>query len=213
MARLGDQTGSIQDGAGLTTGNAWRHWLRMDAKPQQMQLVADLTKLLAGNMPGMEIDVSYSDRWKRDCVTFVWEGFTDLLPEERFHRLIQAIPEAFRTTRLKGLVWLELAPGEAIDEFMAYPRSEDVAPRESSIYAGLLDTDFFDAIDAGLGPLPKETCQGDFAMMARILTSLKFTDAQIRDAKLVFIRHGAYCDCQVYFTAQQELAKLYVGAA
>lgn len=171
------------------------------------KLESELTELLSPSFPGIHVSVDHSDRWDRMCVMFTWEGFTDLLPEERFHRLVTHIPEKVRETKLAGFVWLELAKGESIDEFLHLPRSEDVADREEGIYNTLLKAKFFDTLKQSLKPSPAKACKGDFVHVAKVLAERKYTPAKIRDAKLVFIRHGAYCDCQVVDTIQAELAK------
>ena len=177
------------------------------------RLAADLTRLLAGGFPGIVVEVIQSERWDRPCVTFRWAGFAGLLPEERFHRLMGAIPEGFRTERLGGLVWLELAPRETVDAFLNLPRSEDVVDAEASVYTDLLQVGFFESLAKSLGPSPKMNCPGDFSVSAALLADRRRSVGQIRDAKLVFIRHGAYCDCQVLESVGPALAELHVGAA
>ena len=130
-----------------------------------------------------------------------------------FQRLATVIPEGFRQDRLGGLVWLELAPGETIDALLELPRSEDIAEREGAIYAGLLTVEFFDALSKALGAATAKNCPGDFSTSATILARRRYSAEQIRDAKLAFIRHGAYCDCQALLTARTALAELAAGVA
>ena len=118
----------------------------MTGKVAERRLAADLARLLAPRFPGIAVQVGEHERWDRPCVTFRWAGFADLLPEERFHRLVRAIPEAFRTDRLGGFVWLELAPHETVEAFLNLPRSEDVADSEASILSGLVEVGFFDSL-------------------------------------------------------------------
>jgi hypothetical protein len=131
------------------------------------------------------------------CATFRWTGFKGLLTEERFHRLTTVIPADFRNTRMKGFAWLELAPGEDVDEVLAMPRSEDVAAREKDIRKKLDKAGFLDALGEALGEKPQEECGGDFAHTVSVLKAKKWSEKDIIDAKLVFIRGGIYCDCQV----------------
>jgi hypothetical protein len=160
-------------------------------------LEAELAETLGGKFRGMEVSVEHSRRWNRMCATFRWKGFAGLLPEERFHRLTTVIPAEFRNTRMKGFVWLELAPGEEVDQVLAMPRSEDVAPREKAIRQRLTKAGFFDALQEALGDSPQEECDGDFARTLSVLKQKKWSSEDITDAKLVFIRGGVYCDCQV----------------
>lgn len=176
------------------------------------RLGTDLTRLLAEGFPGMVVEVGANERWDRPCIKFCWSGFAGLLPEERFHRLVGAIPEAFRTDRLGGFVWLELAPRETIETFLELARSEDVAEREGSVYCGLLDAGFFESLAESLGGSPEKACPGDFSTSADVLADKCFSSGRIRDAKLVFIRCGAYCDCQVLESVCSALAELHASA-
>ncbi len=185
----------------------------MATKNKDADLQQELTTLVETKFPGMTVDVGTSAHWDRPCVTFLWDGFADLLPEERYHRLATVIPERVRTERLKGFVWLELAVNESVDDFLKQPRSEDIAPKQRSIYRKLIDAGFFDALSKKAGPSPDTSCRGDFRVTNATLESKKFSKNAARDAKLVFIRHGVFCDCQVLLTAQTALAEANIGAA
>ncbi|RME36294.1 MAG: hypothetical protein D6788_11885 [Planctomycetota bacterium] len=185
----------------------------MPGKRTNATLEADLSALLADRFPGMEITVGHSERWNAPCVTFRWAGFAELLPEERFQRLATVIPEPFRRERMAGYVWLELAPEETVDAFLKLPRSEDVVERAGGIYADLSRSGFFDALEEALAPSPDKRCGGDFTASVRILEEKGFAPERIVDARLLFIHHGVYCDCQVLQTIRSELAKRYAGVA
>lgn len=178
-----------------------------------VEIQGELRAMLADAFPGLNMTVEHSERWDRPCVTFAWSGFRGLLPEERFHRLVQAIPESFRTARMSGFVWLELAPGERVDAFLKLPRSEDVADKGATIYAGLCDAGFFDALRKRMGRSPQKTCRSGFAEAEVALGDKKYNDVRRTEVKLLFIRHGVYCDCQVLETLEPELARLHSGAA
>jgi hypothetical protein len=184
----------------------------MTTRTRTATIQTKLAAMLAEPFPGLTVEVGHSERWKRDCVTFRWDGFAGLLPEERFHRLTRMIPEGFRESHLKGFVWLELAPDETIDAFLALPRSEDAADREPDVYATLQRIGFFDALLEAMAPSPGEVCRGDFSYAEAILATEKLTPPEVRNAKLVFIRHGVYCDCQILETVQPALAELYGNA-
>lgn len=175
------------------------------------KLVTDLQELLAEHLPGVQVSVEHSDRWNRMCVTFVWSEFKNLLPEERFRRLLTHIPERFAAERLNGYVWLELADDESVDDFLKLPRSEDIASRESEIYRGLVKVGFFDSLRSAMKPSPAKACKGDFSQTAKVLSAAGKSAVKSVDAKLLFIRHGAYCDCQVVDTIESELAKEHAG--
>lgn len=177
------------------------------------RLQRDLLVMLQPSFPGITVAVGPDERWNRMCVVFRWPGFAELLPEERFQRLATVIPEEFRKDRLAGFVWLELAPDETVDAFLELPRSEDVAKREGLIYAGLVQAGLFEALTRALGPATAKNCPGDFSTLAAILARRSYPDHQIREAKLAFIRHGAYCDCQALWLARHALAELYDDVA
>ncbi len=185
----------------------------MTGKNIDNELQQELATLVETKFPGMSVEVGHSARWDRPCVTFTWDGFADLLPEERYHRLATVIPERVRDERLKGFVWLELAAGESIDDFLKQPRSEDVASKQREIYRKLIDSGFFDALSKAAGPSPDTSCRGDFRVANTTFVSKKFSAKAARDAKLAFILHGVYCDCQILLTAHTALAEANVGAA
>jgi len=180
----------------------------MEAK-RQRELEKELSAALGRSFPGLSVEIAHSDRWKRMAVTFRWAGFADLLPEERFHRLVGELPEDILKKKLDGFVWLELTAEESVDEFLELPRSEDVAPKERDICEALKKLKFFDALQESLGRSPQKKCTGDFAKSEAALKSAKAPATRVREAKLVFIRHGAYCDCQVLQTVAPALARQY----
>lgn len=185
----------------------------MTVRTRGETLEAKLVAMLADLFPGITVEVGRSKRWNRMCATFRWSGFAGLMPEERFQRLAKAIPEGFRESQMKGFVWLELAPEETLESFLKLPRSEDVTDQEPALYDELLGAGFFEALDEAMGVSPGESCRGDFSQVEVILSAEHFSKDKIRDAKLVFIRHGVYCDCQILETAQPALAELYADKA
>lgn len=185
----------------------------MATEKQDRKLEMDLVAMVARSFPGMTVEARHSKRWDSMCLTFRWSGFAGLLPEERFQRLVTVISESFREERLSGCVWLELAQNETIDQFLKMPRSEDIVDRVQVIFADLQERGFFDALRQALNPMPTKACKGDFARTVGALSRGRSTDKITQDAKLLFIRHGAYCDCQVLAEVEPALSKLAVGAA
>ncbi len=181
----------------------------MAKKKRDRKLEADLAKLLEPHYPGMGVRAEHSARWDRMCATFTWEGFAGLLPEERFQRLVRVIPEDFRQERLAGYVWLELEPEQSIDDFLKLPRSEDVEPREHELYEAVMKVGVFDALAERLGDEPTKICGGSLAELEVILKQKKMSKRRAVGCKLMFIRHGAFCDCQVLLTVRAVLADLY----
>lgn len=185
----------------------------MSGSTDDNNLRAELLMMLEPHFPGISVEIAHSKRWNRKTLTFRWVAFTDLLPEERFERLTRVLKEDYRRERLPGFLWLELAADESIDDFLKLPRSEDVTEHEHELYRRLLDVGFFDRLDKTLGARPKRKCGGDFSAAREVLKKAKADKETIQNAKLVFIRHGVYCDCQVLASAKPALEKLYAGAA
>lgn len=173
----------------------------------------ELAKILAPTFPGITVELAHSARWNRPCVTFRSREFTGLLPEERYHRLVAVIPSAFREENMAGLIWVELAEGESLEEFLKLPRSEDVSSREKKIYSKLMEGQVFDLLAESMGPSPDKRCHGNFEALVSTLSSKRFSPAGVTDAKLLMIRHHAYCDCQVLLTAWPALRRLFADAA
>jgi|CXWL01.1.fsa_nt_gi hypothetical protein len=176
-------------------------------------LKRELAATLSAKFPGISIEVAHSAKWNRPCVTFTSRDFANLLPEERFHRLVAAIPTEFREQKMAGFVWLELAEGETVEKFLKLPRSEDIADREAEIYGQLASAKFFDSLAESMGTSPDKRCGGDFRELIRILSARKLSAENVRDARLLMIRYRAYCDCQILLTAMPELARLFANAA
>lgn len=179
----------------------------MSALKSEKKLETELAAMLAEAFSGISVTVEHLARWDRMGVTFRWSGFAELLPEERFRRLVSHIPEEFREKHLAGFVWLELAPNETVDEFLRLPRSEDVAGREAKIFRALVAEGVIDTIRKAMRPTPSRACKGDFSFTIDALSSSANAAERIRDAKLLFMRHGAYCDCQAVDTVAPELQK------
>ncbi|MCP4592709.1 MAG: DUF2695 domain-containing protein [bacterium] len=161
-----------------------------------------LAGMLAKQFPGITVEVGRSERWKRTALTFCWAGFDDLLPEERFHRLFHSIGEEFYEEHLRGCVWFELGSSESVDDFLKLPRSEDIHDREASVIEQLNQAGFFSTLAEELGAEPTATCGGDFSGVRRVLTTKDLSADILRDALLVLMRNGAFCDCEALFNAQ-----------
>lgn len=197
----------------LTARRSRGEWPGMEGNRQHKWIEAELRASLTPKFPGMTIQVAHSDRWKRMCVTFRWSGFVGLLPEERFHCLVEMVSAQFRRSHLQGFVWLELAPDETVEAYLQLPRSEDVNERAPAIYGDLLSAGFFDALDTALGPRPKGKCRGGFLSTKTVLSAGNYSPPRICDAKLLFIGQGVYCDCQVLETVRPKLAQLDTSVA
>lgn len=179
------------------------------AGAKQPQLLRQkLLDILEPHLPGIEVQVVRSQRWRRLTVTFRHQKFAPLLPEQRFRALLQMIPSGLYETDLRGAVWLELAPGETEQDLIQARRSEDVAGAEANIARKLRRVGFFEALEEALGESPIEACGGDFAFSRKVLTDKGIVGDEQRDTCLVFIRRGAYCDCEALLAAAPALTRL-----
>lgn len=169
----------------------------MAAKKTDSALAKELTELLSPACPGIQVDVGISDRWKRMCLTFRWPGFADLLPEERFRLLARRIPVEFLDKNCPNAVWLELTPSESIDDFLALPRSEDIADRAPAILKTLVDANFFALLEDELVRVPPARHPDDFTYCKRVLAAGNAKPEQTREACLAFMHHKAYNDWEV----------------
>jgi len=180
------------------------------ATSKQHALIRDrLLQLLAPAMPGIQVQVGTSRKWRRTRLTFRHASFADLLPEQRFRRILQRIPNDFYEQYLRGAVWFELAPGETEEDALRAPRSEDVADQEPRIARALLKAGFFDALEEAMGPDPLDSGSADFQVSRKLLEERGVTGDDQRDACLVFIRQGAYCDYEVLQVAGPALIEQY----
>lgn len=180
----------------------------MAGAKQQQLLRQKLLGILEPHLPGIEVQVGRSQRWRRMTVTFRHQKFAPLLPEQRFRALLQIIPSELYEKHLRGAVWLELAPGETEQDLIQARRSEDVADAEPEIARRLGRVGFFEALEEALGESPIQACGGDFAFSRKVLTGKGIVGDEQRDACLIFIRQGAYCDCEALLTAAPALTKL-----
>lgn len=185
----------------------------MNPKASFETLERELGNMLAPKFPGISVDIAHSAKWNRPCVTFTSRDFSGLLPEERFQRLVTLIPTDFREQKMAGFVWLELAEGESVEDFLKLPRSEDIADREAEIYGELAKAKLFDSLAESMGTSPDKRCGGDFRESIRLLSAKRFSTKKLDDAKLLMIRHRAFCDCQILLAAMPELARLFADAA
>ncbi|MCH7704665.1 MAG: hypothetical protein IIB61_06105 [Planctomycetes bacterium] len=176
------------------------------------KLAREILDIVTSALPGVTVEIAESARWDRMCVTFRWAGFSGMLPEERFRHLVQLIPEQVRDRDLAGFVWLELEPDQTVGAYLDLPRSDDIAGREEGIYSSLKEAGFFKALGKKLGGSPQDACGGDFAASAEVLGSRRFSKTKTREAKLLFIKHGAYCDCQILLSVRPALEKDFPDA-
>jgi hypothetical protein len=161
------------------------------------RLAGELRELVETACPGIAVEVGIHPRWQRKCFTFRWAGFDGLLPEERFRLVVKRIPPEFYEAHCGGAVWLELADGESLEDYLELPRSEDIDPRLAAVWSFLRDVNFFATLEDELVRIPPARCPDDFTVCRKVLTVKQASADQARDALLAFMRHRAYSDWEV----------------
>ncbi len=167
------------------------------SKKTHAELQKDLLGFVTKTCPGVDVEVTHSDRWDRTCFTFRWPGFAGLLLEERFRLVAHLVPPDYFAAHCSQAVWLELEPAETIDEYLAQPRSEDIDGKVPAIWKMLKEKNFFGVLEDELVRIPMHQCPNDFTYTKRLLEVSGLNADQKRDALLAFMRHEAYTDWEV----------------
>ncbi len=124
--------------------------------------------------------------------------FEGLLPEQRYHHVVRAVPKDYYEKHLQsGVVWFELAPGETGADLMKMPRASDIAPEQDAIRKQLVEIGFSErfeaAIESGAGPASIT----HFKITRKTLAAAGLDDTHITRACLFMILRGAYCDAHI----------------
>lgn len=167
------------------------------SKKTHAQLKKDLLSYVGEHCDGVELDVDVSPRWDRLCFTFRWEGFDDLLLEERFRKVARLVPGDYFEKHCQGAVWLELTPGESIDEYLKQPRSEDVDADLPDIWRRLGEIEFFSRLEDEMVRIPPKDCPDDMSVSKRVLRASNLSEDDVRRCCLAFIRQDVYTDWEV----------------
>jgi hypothetical protein len=183
----------------------------MIAKKDYPLVQARLQSFLSEYFDDVSVTIDDDVYYRGTNLIVVTPAFRDLLPEQRFHHLVRAIPHEFYEEYLRGgIVWFELAPGEDPRSYMRMPRSDDVADQEPAILKQLVSVRFFQKLKSRLGPVPHTASHIDFVVSRQILSEAGLSPADINRACLFFIRHGGFCDAQVLVDVLGELAGSHV---
>jgi hypothetical protein len=158
--------------------------------------------------PGIEIHAEpYAEDPARTTISFRHELFAALYPQQRYHYLINLIPEAFIQAHLDGTVWLEMAPGESPHD-LGYPDPELIEQITPDVMAVLERSGFVRALDLAFCPrLPltrPARCHGDFRVSRALLPKHGFTPEEFFDVFHVLMARGGYCDCEILYNAVEE---------
>jgi len=177
----------------------------MRTKRQKLQLAKIIREYLEPVLKGVKVEVSSSARWERPVVMVRWAGFSDLLAEQRFRRVIRCFPKAFYEQKLQELIWFELTPEQSIDAYLAMPRSEDMNNKSTTISKQLKKRNFYAKLAESLGNGPRPGCDDNFTRSRAILKSFRYSQRRIEECCLMFISQGAYCDCEVLTVTQPNI--------
>ena len=170
----------------------------MIAKKDYEKIAKQLQEHLAVAFDDVEVTIGDGIHYRGTNVVITSETFRGLLPEQRFHHVVRAIPQAFYDKHLKGgIVWFELAPGESGKDLMKMPRSEDIAREQSAIATMLIKKGFGRKLRLLAEEEPEKLSAFGFTACRAALKKAKTSPDEIEKAELFFILNGGYCDVQV----------------
>jgi len=176
------------------------------------EIVSQLKGFLAENYPDISIRIEpWKDDPARDAIYFEEEKFSVLYPMQRYHYLIHSIPQDFYERHLSEAVWVELAPGETVDD-LRYPDEEMIESISPDVMKALGSSGFFAALDDLLCPEDEtaepEACHGDFRHAKRVLAEKGFGERdgidEVFDISHVLMAEGAFCDCEILYNVSEE---------
>jgi hypothetical protein len=141
-------------------------------------VIEALQGYLSGSYPGIAIRMEpWKDDPSRNAIFFEHEKFAMLYPMQRYHYLIHSIPEDFYGRHLSESIWVELAPGETVDD-LRYPDEELIESISPDVLKALDGSGFFARLDDLLSPedeaVTPAVCHGDFRHAKRILAEKGF---------------------------------------
>ena len=167
-----------------------------------------LQELLAARLADVQVQVGDNIHYRGTNVVVTSPAFAGLLPEQRFHLVVRAIPKELYERHLRGgIVWFELAPDEAAQDYMKMPRSEDIAEHESAILARLQSIQFAEKLQARFNEEPETISADNLTATRQILTQAGLNKEDLTRACLFLIRLGGFCDVQVIADVIPEITK------
>ena len=169
----------------------------MIQKKDYKKIERALADFLSGRFGAPAVQIGEDIHYRGVNVVVTSPDFGGLLPEQRFHHVVQCIPPDFYEEHLRdGVVWFELAPGESGMDLMKMPRSEDIAGEEDAIRRRLEQIGFFEKLERAAGP-GTDPSRHDFVITRRILADAGLSDDDNVKMRLHFIRLGASCDAEL----------------
>ncbi len=170
----------------------------MIPKKDYDKIAGQLQEHLAAAFPDVTVRIGDEIHYRGTNVVITSEIFRGLLPEQRFHHVVRAIPQPFYDKYFKGgVVWFELAPGESGKALMKMPRSEDGVADAPAIAAMLKKKDFAGRLRALADKKPEKLSAVGFDASREVLKKAKVVAADLQKSELFFILNGGYCDVQV----------------
>jgi len=170
----------------------------MIRKKDYKSVAAQLREHLAHRFDDVDVQIGDDIHYKGVNVVVTTRVFDGLLPEQRYHHVVRALPPDFYEKHLRGgVVWFELAPKQAPLDYMKMPRSEDVARKAERIEQRLAAAGFPDRFAASVEGRADTLSRDDFVLAKRLLAELGLSKAEIQEAALYFILNGSFCDADL----------------
>ncbi len=176
------------------------------------EIIAQLKEFLADSYPDISIRI---EPWKedrtREAIYFEEKKFAVLYPMQRYHYLIHLIPKDFYDQHLSESVWVELAPGESVDD-LQFPDEDLIKSISPDVLRALERSGFFTGLDDLMSPaggaVEPEVCHGDFRHAKRVLAEKGFGERdgidEIFDICHVLMDSGANCDCEIFYNVSEQ---------
>lgn len=162
------------------------------------KIQAQLREFLVAAFPDVDVRIGDDIHYRGTNVVVTTSRFDGLLPEQRYHHVVHAVPADFYESYLRGgVVWFELAPGETGKAYMGMPRSRDAADRAEAIASRLGAIGFFDQFRARQAASGAPASEGDFVEARRILGKAGCKEDEILEIFLYFLLQGAFCDAEL----------------
>jgi len=166
-------------------------------KKDYAAIARQLREHLVGRFSDVTVEIGDDIHYKGVNIVVTTRVFDGLLPEQRYHHVVHAVPPDFYEKHLRGgVVWFELAPGQTGREYMKMPRSEDVTDAAGKIEARLNKAGFFDRF-ADAAEDTEALSRDDFVLAKRLLAEAGVPADEIQRATLFFVLRGAFCDADL----------------
>jgi len=170
----------------------------MIERKDHQRIAKELQSLLADRFDVVSVRIGDDIHYRGTNVVVTTPAFSGLLPEQRFHHIVHAVPPDFYEAYLRGgVVWFELSPGETGLQYMRMPRSDDVAPDAAGLDTRLRETRFLERFEQVLRANTGDPSQHDFVVARRTLAEAGWTEPEITRARLLFILRGAFSDADI----------------